>query len=119
MKSAVLASSPEFTQFVLRFFRFLIVFAYFSSYSFSKPLFSKSSIKLLPLIVAISILDVLGLLALTYALSVGVVSLINPIAYSSPIITVLLAFFILKERPYFVNWIGIAAVILGAILISI
>jgi drug/metabolite transporter (DMT)-like permease len=66
----------------------------------------------------LGLVDVSGFFAWYLGLRVGFVSIVTPIATSSPAVTVLLAHLFLKERVRSHQKIGIFAIILGIILLS-
>lgn len=60
----------------------------------------------------------LGFFSETYSVSLGQASLVFPIVASFPIITVILAFGLLKERLSKIEWLMVSMVIAGLILVS-
>lgn len=64
-------------------------------------------------------LVVLGTALLFFAFQYGEASLITPITASSPVIVVLLAIFLLKEKVTRLQLFGIAVVIIGVVLVGI
>ena len=66
----------------------------------------------------LGLIDVSGFFAWYLGLRVGLVSIVTPIATSSPAVTVVLAHLFLKERVYSHQRIGILAIISGIILLS-
>lgn len=66
----------------------------------------------------LGLLDVSGFFAWYIGLRVGLVSMVSPIALSSPAVTVALAHVFLKERVQSHQLVGIIAVIAGIVLLS-
>jgi len=67
---------------------------------------------------ALGLLDVSGFFAWYIGLRVGLVSIVSPIALSSPAVTVVLAHVFLKERVRPHQLLGIIAVVTGIVLLS-
>ncbi|MEM4262989.1 MAG: EamA family transporter, partial [Thermoplasmata archaeon] len=63
-------------------------------------------------------IEQLGFFSETYSVSLGQASLVFPIVASFPIITVILAFGLLKERLSKIEWLMVFMVIIGLILVS-
>ena len=61
----------------------------------------------------------IGLLIYYLALEKGQASVIVPLTATYPVITVILSYLLLNERPSIFQWIGIALVISGSILLFI
>jgi len=66
----------------------------------------------------LGLIDVSAFFAWYVGLRIGMVSIVTPVAMSSPAVTVLLAYFFLKERVRPHQRIGIAAIIIGIVLLS-
>jgi drug/metabolite transporter (DMT)-like permease len=67
----------------------------------------------------LGLLDVSGFFAWYIGLRVGLVSIVSPIALSSPAVTVALAHVFLKERVQLHQLLGIITVIAGIVLLSV
>jgi len=63
--------------------------------------------------------NVFGAMAYSYALEVGAASLVVPTSSAYPIVTVVLAVAILREKVHSTQWLWLAAVLAGLILIGI
>jgi len=63
--------------------------------------------------------NVFGAIAYTYALEVGNASLVVPTSSAYPIVTVVLAVAILKEKVHRTQWAWLAAVLAGLILVGV
>ena len=86
--------------------------ARYKSQKLSLP--GKGSIK--KIIIAVGLLEAVGVLATSYGVAYGDSIIVGPIASSLTVVTVTLAFIFLKERLKKVQWAGIAVVIIGIIL---
>jgi len=73
----------------------------------------------LPKLALLGVIDVSAFFAWYLGLRVGQVSLVTPIATSSPAVTVVLAHLFLKERVRPHQRIGILAIISGIVLLSV
>ena len=71
------------------------------------------------ILILLGIADGAGTLLFNLGVSTEAVSLIGPIAALSPVIVILLALFVLKERISNLQKLGIAAVILGLFIIAL
>jgi drug/metabolite transporter (DMT)-like permease len=70
------------------------------------------------LIVA-GLLDFLGFLTFNFSVTTAFVSIVGPVSATYPAVTVVLAYFFLKERVADNQKIGIAAILIGLALISL
>ncbi|MUL81939.1 MULTISPECIES: DMT family transporter [unclassified Mycolicibacterium] len=68
---------------------------------------------------AIGAIDVSGILLLAYAMTLGLVSLVGVVASLYPIVTVLLAFWVLRERMQRVQQIGAVVAFAGVALLAL
>ena len=80
----------------------------------------KASATSLPVVLAIISIEAeqLGFFSETFAVSAGPASLVFPVVASYPVVTIVLAFFLLRERISRVEYVLIALVLAGIILIS-
>ncbi len=86
--------------------------ARFKSQKLSLP--GKGSIK--KIIIAVGLLEAIGVLSTSYGVAYGDSIIVGPISSSLTVVTVTLAFIFLKERLKNIQWAGIAVVIIGIIL---
>jgi drug/metabolite transporter (DMT)-like permease len=70
-------------------------------------------------IAGVSLLRVVGYLALVRAFSLGPVSLVAPIAASSGVVTVLASVLVLGDRPSAIQWVAVGLGAAGAVLVSL
>lgn len=75
--------------------------------------------KLVMYALAIGLLDVVGDLALTYAIAVGPVSLVGPLGSLDPIVAVLLASLLFKEPLTVRRLLGVGACAIGIALVAV
>jgi drug/metabolite transporter (DMT)-like permease len=64
------------------------------------------------------ILDFLAFTAFNFSLNTQLVSIVSPIVATAPAVTIVLAYFFLKERIVSNQKLGIIAILAGLILIS-
>lgn len=79
----------------------------------------RPSQKLVMFALAIGLLDVVGDLALTYAIAVGPVSLVGPLGSLDPIVAVLLASLLFRERLTVQRLAGLGACAIGIALVAV
>lgn len=116
LKPLTIAFGPITTLFFLRITAITILF------SATKITKTKISIptKLIYMFIAIAgLLDLLGFVAFNFSISSEFVSIVGPIAASAPAVTVILAYFFLKEKIVSNQKIGIIAILTGLALISL
>lgn len=68
------------------------------------------------IILAVGLLEAVGVLSTSYGVAYGDSIIVGPIASSLTVVTVTLAYVFLKERPKKLQWAGIAVVITGIVL---
>lgn len=109
----------ELGWFALAFLVYLVMLLYNSVYSIIfKVRFANVGTAIFPLILT-GVATTLGFLAFNYAVVLNYAVIATPLAGACTIVTVLLAFVLLKERPDASQNIGIALIIAGAIALSV
>ena len=71
------------------------------------------------LIILVGFLSAIGTLTFNYAYTLELISLIAPIVYSSPFITVILAHIYLKEVMEMHQYVGVIGIIVGVVLLAL
>ncbi|CAB4338688.1 MAG: EamA family transporter [Actinobacteria bacterium] len=79
----------------------------------------KLSLSDLPLLIAIGVTDAVANVFYTTAAQMGMLSLVSVVGSIFPVFTVILAWWILKERLQMVQYLGIAATLCGVTAISV
>jgi len=118
-KTAVMASSPEFAQFIFRLLGVAIIFFYYCGVEGREDKSEQDINPCIPMLVLISLLDMAAVIAFNYAVSTQLTSLVTPVAYSYSIVAVVLGYFVLKEKLSWPNWVGIAGIIAGIIVLAL
>jgi drug/metabolite transporter (DMT)-like permease len=67
---------------------------------------------------AIGLVDVVGDLALVVAVGIGPLAVVGPLGSLDPVVTVLIAVGVLGERPRALQVVGVAAVLVGIVLVA-
>jgi len=80
---------------------------------------SKTGLWLWGALAVAGVFDAAGFAALSFALTSEFASLVTPVSHAYPAVTVLLALWILKERPSPSQLLGVAAIILGVVALSL
>ena len=103
----------------LLFLRIVAITILFSWTGITKTKIS-SPTRLIFLFIALAgLLDLLGFVAFNTSISTEFVSIVGPIAATAPAVTVVLAYFFLKEKVVNNQKIGIIAILMGLALISL
>jgi drug/metabolite transporter (DMT)-like permease len=66
----------------------------------------------------IGLIDVLGDLALVVAVDIGPLAVVGPLGSLDPVVSVLIAVAVLRERLRPMQAVGIAAVLVGVVLVA-
>ncbi|OLT01482.1 hypothetical protein BJF90_31540 [Pseudonocardia sp. CNS-004] len=67
---------------------------------------------------AVGLVDVVGDLALVVAIGIGPLAVVGPLGSLDPVVTVLIAVGVLGERPRALQVVGVAAVLVGIVLVA-
>jgi drug/metabolite transporter (DMT)-like permease len=71
------------------------------------------------LLLSISLFSLIGFFSLAYGATTGHVAIVTVLSSLASGVTVLLGFFIRRERPSYLQWIGIGTIIFGVVLLKI
>ncbi|WP_186139338.1 DMT family transporter [Burkholderia gladioli] len=74
---------------------------------------------LVALLLSISLFSLLGFLSLALGAATGQVAIVTVLSSLASAVTVLLGFVILHERPSAAQWLGIAAILVGVVLLKV
>jgi drug/metabolite transporter (DMT)-like permease len=103
----------------LLFLRIIATCILFSWIKITKTKISIPTRLIFLFIAAAGLLDLVGFLAFNTSISITFVSIVGPIAATAPAVTVLLAYFFLKEKIVSNQKIGVVAILIGLALISV
>lgn len=116
IKPIVAASGPIMA---LLFFRLVAISTLFSWVGFTKTKISLPTRLIFLFLIVAGLLDFIGFLTFNFSVSTAFVSIVGPVSATYPAVTVVLAYFFLKERIADNQKIGIAAILIGLALISL
>jgi drug/metabolite transporter (DMT)-like permease len=103
----------------LLFLRITAITILFSYTKISKTRISFPTRLIFIFIAAAGLLDLLGFVAFNFSISTAFLSIVGPVAATYPAVTVVLAYFFLKEKIVSNQKIGVIAIIAGLALISL
>jgi len=109
------AGSPLQSVFVVRVVSALVVLAYFFA---SRRRFDVEA-RDLPALASVGILLTVANVLLTVAFTIGLLSIISVLGSLSPVVIVVMAQVLLHERLCVRQWVGVAAVFAGVVLLSL
>jgi len=116
LKPMTTAYGPIIALFFLRITAITILF---SATKITKTKISTPTKLIYLFIGTAGLLDLLGFVAFNFSISTEFVSIVGPIAATAPAVTVILAYFFLKEKMVNNQKIGIIAILVGLALISL
>ena len=103
----------------LLFLRIIAITILFSYTKISKTKISFPSRLIFLIIVLAGLLDLLGFVAFNFGITTAFLSIVGPVAATYPAVTVVLAYFFLKEKIVGNQKVGVIAILAGLALISL
>jgi len=103
----------------LLFLRIAAISILFSWSSFTKTKITTPTRIIFLFFATAGLLDLMGFVAFNNSISTVLLSMVGPIAATAPAVTVLLAYFFLQEKVVTNQKIGIIAILIGLVLISL
>ncbi len=103
----------------LLFLRIAAITILFSWTKITKTKISTPTRLIFIFVAAAGLLDLVGFLAFNFSISASFLSIVGPVAATYPAVTIVLAYFFLKERIVSNQKIGIIAILAGLALISL
>ena len=116
LRPMTLAFGPLIALLFLRITAITILFSYTK---ISKTKISLPTRLIFIFIAAAGLFDLLGFVAFNFSISTTFLSIVGPVATTYPAVTVVLAYFFLKEKIVGNQKIGVVAILAGLALISL